>query len=345
MMRFVLCVSAISALARATRAKSDDFAWPWDQDAHHARPVRLRSNMMATRSRTSVHDFGSSWDSSSFGDDSSQSSGDFMDQYISETGAKPLQITSDVPKAQSQENTLADIGSILGDDKPVSKPAPRAFDSDTHDSGTYNFFGGDNSAPTQLLHSDDTASFHSDSHSSDTASFASDMANLFDTNRFESAPAPAREPVKDSSDSDSDSGWPWSGHNKKRSDMGSRSRSLWNTDSSNAGSSSDSGSSSSSSSSASDTFTKMFSSWSGNDVSGSTGQDASPKPAPQHQDSMDSPPADSPIEGPTQRESSLSGASATDQVVDVRLSSELQQSLLQAKNAETKMFSRFRSIA
>lgn len=339
MMRLVFCVSAISTLARATRAKSNDFAWPWDQDSHHARPVHLRSNMMATHSRTSVHDLGSSFDSSSFGEDASESSGDFMDKYISETGEKPLQITSDDRKPQPQQDAVPDMASIFGDENVASKPAPRSFDSNTHSSDTYNFFGGDSAAPKPA-----PQSFDSDSHSSsDTAGFAADMTNLFGGSNFGSSPAPARTSKSDDS-SDTNSGWPWSGHNKRRSDMDSRSRGLWDTDATNTGSGSDSSGDRSSISNniASDSFSKMFSSWSSNDVSGSAGQDANPKPAAQSQTSMDSLPSDTPIEGPPQRVSSLSGASATDQVVDVRLSSELQQSLLQARKAETKMFSHFR---
>merc|ERR1719313_1593260 len=42
------------------------------------------------------------------------------------------------------------------------------------------------------------------------------------------------------------------------------------------------------------------------------------------------------IEGPTQVQSSVAGASDSDAVVSVRLSSELQQSFLQARNAELK---------
>lgn len=314
MWRLFLSISALNELARATRAKSNDFAWPWDQDAHHAKPIRL-SNMMATRSRTSSHDFGSSFDASSFGEDSTSSSdsGDFMDKYISEAGEKPLQITSNDAKPQPKQDAVPDMASIFGEDNAASKPAPRSFSSD----------------------SSDTAS-----------SFAADLGNMFGASGFDApAPAPKRAPVDDStSDSDSASGWPWSGHNKRRGDSESRSHSLWDSDNTNAGSSSSGSSDNSISSSATDTFSKMFSSWSGNDVSGNAAQD-SPKPAaPQNQDSMDRP-ADSPIEGPPQRVSSLSGASATDQVVDVRLSSELQQSLLQAKKDENKMFSNFRGVA
>jgi len=311
-MRLVICVSALPALARAANANVEDAAWPWDQDKKHAKPHNhFHSNMMATHSRVASHDFGSSWDASSSLDDSTTtgSSGDFMDQYITETGSKPLQIDDAKPQPK-HDDSIPDMASLFNDD---SKPAPKS-------------------------------SFDSDSHSDSTSAFASDMTNMFGaSSRFDApAPAPAAPVVDSSSSSDSESGWPWSGHNKKRNDM--------DTDVavSQPAAASNSIADGASSNSASDSFSKMFSSWSSNDASSSastsSGSDVSmPAHAPQQQDSMDnSRPADSPIEGPPQRESSIAGASATDQVVDVRLSSELQQSLLQARKGGTNMFSHFR---
>jgi len=49
------------------------------------------------------------------------------------------------------------------------------------------------------------------------------------------------------------------------------------------------------------------------------------------------------IDGPTQVQSSVSGASQTDAVVSVKLNSELQQSFLQARNEEIKDLSRNRN--
>lgn len=328
-MRLVICLTALPILARATRANADDFAWPWDQDKNHAKPHHFHlSNMMSTHTRTASHDFGASWDSSSFGDDSTQSAdtGDFMDQYISETGQKPMKITDDSSKPAPKQDDVPDMATIFSEDNAPKKPESSSFDSDSHSAS-----------------------------SESTAAFASDMTNMFGASGFDApARAPAHAAPAVDTSSDSASGWPWTGFNKRRSDMeGHSKRSMWDTDNSNADSSSSGGSSSNSiaDSSASDSFSKMFSSWSGGDYKSnnegttSLGSDVSmPQKAPQ-QDSMDSRPADSPIEGPTQRESSLSGASAQDQVVDVRLSSELQQSLLQARNAESKMLSRFRGAS
>merc|ERR1719393_899329 len=106
--------------------------------------------------------------------------------------------------------------------------------------------------------------------------------------------------------------------------------------------SSSSGSSGSSSSSDSGASKNLFDEWSS---FGGQPDASQPAHAPQQQDDAPQRSADSPIQGPTQREGSISGASATDQVVDVRLSSELQQSLLQARNAETKMLQRFRGVS
>merc|ERR1719380_194499 len=343
MMRLVICIVALPALARGTRANTDEFAWPWDQDNSHAKPHHIHqlSNMMATRTQTRSHDFGASWDSSSFGDDSTQNTGDFMDQYISETGQKPMQITADKP-APKHEDDVPDMATLFGEDNTPKKPERSSFDSDSRSSS-----------------------------SDATAAFTSDMTNMFGASQFGSdhgfdmpAPAPARATPAVDSSSDGDSGWPWSGHNKRRGDMESHSgRSLWDSDSNAGSSSSTSGSNSITDTSASDSFSKMFGSWSNNagsswssndysksnsDASASLGSDVSmPQHAPQDQDNagMDNRPADSPIQGPTQRESSLAGASAQDQVVDVRLSSELQQSLLQARNAETKMLQRFRGVS
>lgn len=265
--------------------------------------------MMATRTQTRSHDFGASWDSSSFGDDSMQSTstGDFMDQYISETGEKPLQITSDDQKPQQKHNDSLDMASIFGDDNAKqAAPAPSGSSADS------------------------------------TAAFASDMTNMFARSGFDApAPSPARTAPMfgSSSDSDSESGWPWSGNNKRRENSGEHHRSLWDTDNNNDVSSSTSNTIADTASSATDSFSKMFSSWSSNDVPAASKSDVSmPQAAPQQQD-------DSPIQGPTQRESSIAGASAHDQVVDVRLSSELQQSLLQARNAEASMLSSFRGVS
>merc|ERR1719389_585802 len=54
------------------------------------------------------------------------------------------------------------------------------------------------------------------------------------------------------------------------------------------------------------------------------------------------PQQDAPVQKMAQVDGSVQGASATDQVVDVRLSSELRQSLLQARNAEAHMLGIFR---
>merc|ERR1719160_270553 len=95
------------------------------------------------------------------------------------------------------------------------------------------------------------------------------------------------------------------------------------------GSNSDSSSSGSSNSNSDSAKSRsLFDDWSS--FGGSKSGVSQPAHAPQQQDNAPERSADSPIQGPTQRESSISGASATDQVVDVRLSSELQQSLLQA---------------
>lgn len=274
--------------------------------------------MMATHTQMRSHDFGASWDSSSFGDDSTQSTGDFMDQYISETGEKPLAITSDDPKPQPKHDEPVDMSSAFTwDDNAAPKHA----------------------APAPSASSEDA-----------TSGFAADMTNLFAHSSFDQ-PAPA--PAPPAFDASSDSGWPWSGQNKRRENMEGQShhRSLWDADSSNDASSSSSSSSNTiadTSSSATDSFSKMFSSWSGggsswssNDVPAGSKSDVSmPQAAPQQQDQQ----MDSPIQGPTQREGSIAGASAHDQVVDVRLSSELQQSLLQARNAEDSMLSSFRGV-
>jgi hypothetical protein len=286
--------------------------------------------------------------------DSSSSGGDFMDKYISETGAKPLQVDSDAPKApkQDSEPSIPDMASLFNDDpKPQSKPQQPWADqsSSSASSNMDNLFGGSFGfdAPAKAAASFDFDAPAKPARHVDTDSHTDDMTNLFSGRSSDSSASSDAA----SSNSDSVSGWPWDTHAKKKQSEEHHSRDLWG---SNSDSDTSSGSSSndmenlfggsSSGSSDSGSSHSMFSDWSSNDFGAKSGA-SQPATAPQQQDEAPQRSADSPIQGPTQRESSISGATATDQVVDVRLSSELQQSLLQARNAETKMLQRFRGVS
>jgi len=360
-------------LARAVRAKDrkdEAFAWPWDRDSHHAVPHHLGGLMSA---HTQVHhqrsfnsDFSTDFSTDS---DSSSSGGDFMDKYITETGQKPMQVDDDKPKVQSQDTSIPDMASLFGDKPEIPEEQPKSQEpwrSQSTSSDMDNMFGssfGSFDAPTKPSYDFDAPK--KPAHHDSTGN-ADDMTNLFASadamggNSDSGASAPAQAAT---SDSDSGaSGWPWDTHAQKKKTEGHHSRDLWSSDSSPpdssssgstdimnmfGGSSSDGSSSGSSSGSSGNSDSaqskSLFDEWSafGGDKSGVS----QPAHAPQQQDNAPERSADSPIQGPTQRESSISGASATDQVVDVRLSSELQQSLLQARNAESRMFQRFRGVS
>jgi len=321
--------------------------------------------------RTQVHHQRNMFDSASsdFSTDSDSSSGgdgDFMDKYITETGAKPMQMDDEKPKVQKQQDAgIPDMASLFGDTPEIPEAKPKTQEpwrSPSADSNADNMFGGSSFGNFDAPAKD---SFNFDKPAPKPSN-TDDMTNLFGGNTDSAPPAPV-EAAPANSDSGS-SGWPWDTHAKKKDGEGRRSRDLWsshsdsdssNSDSSNSASSSsdmtnmfagsssgssDSSSSSSSSASSSDSSSShsLFDDWSS--FGGKPGV-SQPAQAPQQQDDAPQRSADSPIQGPTQREGSISGASATDQVVDVRLSSELQQSLLQARSAESRMLQNFRGVA
>lgn len=369
MLRLVICQFALIGLARAVRAKDrkdEAFAWPWDRDSHHAVPHHLGGLMSA---HTQVHhqrsfnsDFSSDFSTDS---DSSSSGGDFMDKYITEsTGQKPMQVDDDKPKVQSQDTSIPDMATLFGDKPETPEAQPKEQEpwrSQSTSSDMDNMFGssfGNFDAPAKPSYDFDAPK--KPTKKDDSASSADDMTNLF-ANVDKEASAPAQAAA---SDSDSGaSGWPWDTHAQKKKTEGHHSRDLWSSDSSQPDSSSSSGSpdimnmfggsnsdsssfgSSSNSNSDSARSHNLMDDWSQFGGSKSDSGVSQPAHAPQQQDNAPERSADSPIQGPTQRESSISGASATDQVVDVRLSSELQQSLLQARNAESRMFQRFRGVS
>jgi len=372
MMRLVVCLPALMGFARATRAKDmkdEAFAWPWDRDAHHAVPHHV-GGLMAARARVhhgDMFDASSSFDASSTDTDSSSSGGDFMDQYITETGGKPQQVDSDKPKVQKQDDSpsIPDMASMFGDDSKAQSKPQQPWSEERPSSGSSNMdnlfggsFGFDTPAKATNAFSFDDAAPAKHEKPVDSGS-SDDMTNLFGGNQgssSDSAAAPTEPAAAPPSDSGS-SGWPWDTHAKKKDSEEHHGRDLWSSHSdSDTSSGSSSGSSSDmanmfggSSSGSSDTSSNShsFSDWSTNDFGGSKAGVSQPAQAPQQQQQDDTPQrsADSPIQGPTQRESSISGASAQDQVVDVRLSSELQQSLLQARSAETRMLQRFRGVS
>jgi len=364
----LVCLSALIGLASSTRAKDmkdESFAWPWDRDSHHAVPHHLGglSSMMAARARvhhgnmfdTGSSDFSATNDFST--DSDSGSGGDFMDQYITETGHKPLQVDDpdNKPKEEKKDADAAipDMASLFGDDqKAQAKPQqPWAEDHSSSSSDKLdNLFGGSFGfeAPQKAAYNFDAPAKPVEKPQSDAP--ADDFSNLFGGSSSGSA-APVEAAASTSSDS-SASGWPWDTHAQKKDETARPSRDLWSSHSdsdTNSGSSSISGDMTNLFGGSSDSGSNHAFDWSSSDFSGKPGV-SQPAHAPQQdqnnvgQGSSDSP-SDSPIQGPTQREGSISGASATDQVVDVRLSSELQQSLLQARSAENKMLQRFRGVA
>jgi len=390
-MRLVICQLALIGLSRATRAKDmkdEAFAWPWDQDSHHAAPHHL-GGLMAARAQvhhqrnmfdSSSSDFSNSFSnsfssssdfasSSDFSTDSdSGSGGDFMDKYITETGGKPMQVDGEKPPPKKQDDGIPDMASLFGDSTATPQEKPKeqepwrsspSTDVDNMFSGSFGNFGASAQAsfdePKPARHADNAA----------TSTFTDDMTNLFGGSSDSAVAPPAPAANTDNTDS-SASGWPWDTHAKKES-VGHHSRNLWGSDSDSSSSSSSSsgtsndmvnmfgGSSSGSSSGSSDSSSSkdngssrnLFDEWSafGGSNSGADSGVSQPAHAPQQQNDASQGPADSPIQGPTQREGSIAGASAHDQVVDVRLSSELQQSLLQARSAEKNMLQRFRGIS
>lgn len=306
---------------------------------------------------SSSSDFSSSFSSSSdfsADSDSSSSGGDFMDKYITEVGEKPMQIDSDKPKVEKQDAGIPDMASLFSDNSNANEEKPNEQEpwrSQSTSSSVDNLFSGsfgNFDAPAK-----DSWDAPKPSRSVDSTSSTDDMTNLFGGSSGSAVSAPSETP---SSSSDSmTSGWPWDTPAKKKEPAAHHSRDLW-SDSSD--------SSSSSGNSASNDMVNMFGGSSGGST-GSTGSDSAggrnlfdewssfggnagtsqPAHAPQQQDDAPQRSADSPIQGPAQREGSIAGASAHDQVVDVRLSSELQQSLLQARNAESQMLRNFRGVS
>lgn len=361
MMRFVVCLSALIGLASATRAKDmkdESFAWPWDRDSHHAVPHHL-GGLMAARAKVHHGDmFDTSSSDFSSDSDSSSSGGDFMDQYIKETGQKPMQIDDDKAKSQKQDSepTIPDMASLFNDNSNAqaqSKPQQPWADqsSSSTSSNMDSLFGGSFGFDTSSKAVDTFDTPAKPARHVDNDSHTDDMTNLFGGSSTDSAASGDAAAAT----SDSTSGWPWDTHPKKKESEEHHSRDLWSShsDSDTAGGNSNSAASDMENlfggSTSGSTSNSMFSGWSSNDFGGKSPSSndfgvSQPAKAPQ-QDEAPQRSADSPIQGPTQRESSISGATATDQVVDVRLSSELQQSLLQARNAETKMLQRFRGVS
>jgi hypothetical protein len=330
---------------KAQEMKDEAFAWPWDLDAHHAVPHHV-GGFMASHSRVNHADLvdSSSSDFSTVDGDSSSSGGDFMDNYIRETGAKPMQMDGDKPKEQKQEPSIPDMASLFSDDTKAQSKAQQPWNEQhlpAASSDMANFFAGSFDGAAK-------ASFNFDplaklAPNVDSDSHTDDMTNLFGGRSSDSA-----APVEAAgSTSDSTFAWPSDTHTKKNEGE-EHSRDLWasNSDSNTLSSSSSDltnmfRTSNSGSSDSSNSYS-TFSDWSSNDFGGKVAI-SEPAHAPQQQDAAQRS-ADSPIQGPTQRVSSISGASVTNQVVDIRLSSELQQSLLQARSAETKTFQRFRGV-
>lgn len=227
-MQRALCLVALVGAASASRS------WPWDSSTKDtAKPA-------------------AQVDDSSL--DDSQPKGDFMDQYIKDSGQKPIE------------------------DAPQPAPA-KASDS----------------SATGMMHSL--------------------WASLDGANSANSGSSTSSSSAGDAASSDGDlwggrAKWPsFHHHHEEKSEEAS------NSEASKASSSSDFAASSSSSDAQS---------------SSSSSSSSSNSASTSNSDSQSS---DNNVQQ-TQRVSSVSGASATDQVVSVRLSSELQQSFLQARDAE-----------
>lgn len=274
---------------------------------------------------TSTSDF-SATDSDSLG-----SGGDFMDNYIKQTGAKPMQIDDGKPKLQKEEASIPDMASLFSDETKAQsqlKPQEPSWSASTD---MANFFATSFDSPPGGIGSFNMDAPAKVAGNANIGSHTNEMTSLFRDRNGDSAASVGAASARDST-----FGWAWDAPKMKKEDENHSDRDLWSSHSDRETSigssgydtanmfSADTGSSGSSHS--------MFSGWSSNDFGGNAGV-SQPAHAPPQQDDTSMKSVDSPIQGPTQRESSISGVSATNQVIDVRLSSELQQSFLQANSA------------
>jgi len=256
MMRLVICQFALIGLARAVRAKGgrkdEAFAWPWDRDSHHAVPHHLGGLMSAhsqVHHQRSFNTFdSSSSDFSTDSGDSSSSGGDFMDQYITETGQKPMQVDDDKPKVQKQEESIPDMATLFSDkpETPDASAQPQKQEpwrSQSTSSDMDNLFGGSFSNFNTPANSFDFDAPKKPARHADSDSSSDDMTKLFGgvSDSASSSPAPKDADTfgGDSGwNSDSTSGWPWNTHANKKESEGRHSRDLWSSSSASSSASS-----------------------------------------------------------------------------------------------------------
>jgi len=367
MMLCVVCFVSLAGVATSAKAKTraKDFAWPWD-----GKPAHVNPSMVAKAQR----DFTGAVDAVTSDDSSSGSGLDFMDNYIAESSGKQAS-SSQTDDQSSTDMFSSHTDSISNARENLQSDMSSMFSSNTggasDSQGSNNLNAGSDSLWSNHFNADvatrdrhtesadqqasvDMSNMFGDSSgsamsfqksagdSSDQQETDPNIADMFRDTKSTSASKRSRSDNADqqdlahllsaSSDDRSSMANPWDEQPRQASHASDRESSgfPWAMSAASDDSSAN------------------------NDPAIMNWQSSKDQGAPIRNQANNSPDssfdapaqqASSPVDHPvdqTQVQSSVQGASATDQVVDIKLSSELQESLLQAKNAESQMLARFR---